>query len=309
MVRNESLVIDNIVESVIKGAYDMHVHTSPDLLPRKLSDFELAELAMKYGLAGFVLKSHFAPTTERASLIRFFFKDSIKAFGSIVLNNTVGGLNPYAVEVAAKMGAKVVWMPTLDSLNEWDRWKDPRDPKAPYWVRIINEFSFRKRIGPVDIWKKDKYKIELKDEVYDILDIVKKYNMIIATGHLSPDSGFEFAKLASQYGVKKIIITHPELPSTLYTIEMQEKLIEYDVFFERCFVTVYTGKTSWDNIVKGIKVTGINNNILSTDLGQPENPDPPLGLAMFAQELIRRGFSTDEIRHMIVHNPRKLLEG
>ena len=33
-------------------------------------------------------------------------------FGSITMNRQVGGINPVAVEVALKLGAKVVWLPT-----------------------------------------------------------------------------------------------------------------------------------------------------------------------------------------------------
>src|SRR5205823_8046638 len=54
---------------LVRGAYDLHVHTSPDIMPRSASDLELAHRCRQWGLAGFVIKSHYVPTAERAALV------------------------------------------------------------------------------------------------------------------------------------------------------------------------------------------------------------------------------------------------
>ncbi len=291
-------------KELIRGGYDIHLHSAPDLLPRKANDIEFARMAKEAGMAGFVLKSHYMPTAERASLVRYVV-EGFKAYGGLVLNWGVGGINPVAVEVSAKSGAKVVWMPTIDSINEKGRWTDVNDwSKAPYWAKLSKELKSLNKATPIVIWKGQ----ELREEVYDVLDIIKKYNMILATGHISKEDGLRFIPLASQYGVKRIVVTHPEFPSTSYRVEEQVKLLDYNPVFERCFTTPFSGKTTWDVVIRGIRETGIENNVLSTDLGQPTAPYPVEGMIMFAQKLLEAGFSGDEIHRMIADNPRKLLE-
>ena len=105
------------IQGLLKGAFDTHVHAGPDVLPRKFTDIDVARLAQERGFGGFVLKSHHAVTADRATLIREMFP-GVKVYGAIALNNPIGGLNPTALDVAARLGAKVVWLPTMDSANE-----------------------------------------------------------------------------------------------------------------------------------------------------------------------------------------------
>ncbi len=102
---------------LVRGAYDLHVHVEPDLAARRIDDLTLARRFDELGLAGFVLKSHYAPTAERAAVVRAAVP-GVDALGAIVLNNGVGGLNAQAVEIAARGGARIVWLPTVDAENE-----------------------------------------------------------------------------------------------------------------------------------------------------------------------------------------------
>jgi hypothetical protein len=47
----------------------MHVHSAPDLDPRRFDDLELAREAAAAALGGIVLKNHHFSTAERASLV------------------------------------------------------------------------------------------------------------------------------------------------------------------------------------------------------------------------------------------------
>lgn len=102
---------------VVAGAYDTHVHIGPDVMRRRVTDIELARRFDEVGLAGFVLKSHYVPTAERAEVVRAAVPGA-SALGAITLNASVGGMNPVAVEIAARGGAQVVWFPTVDSANQ-----------------------------------------------------------------------------------------------------------------------------------------------------------------------------------------------
>ena len=53
----------------IAGAYDLHVHVAPDVIGRRIDDIDLAHEFLARGLEGFMLKSHYVPTAERAKVV------------------------------------------------------------------------------------------------------------------------------------------------------------------------------------------------------------------------------------------------
>ena len=123
---------------LVRGAYDLHVHVEPDLAKRRIDDLALARRFAELGLAGFVLKSHYVPTAERAAVVRAAVP-GVDALGAIALNAGVGGLNAQAVEIAARGGARIVWLPTVDSENEASE-DGPKPAKQPVWRAIQDEF-------------------------------------------------------------------------------------------------------------------------------------------------------------------------
>ena len=120
----------------MRGAFDPHVHVAPDFAPRRITDLELAQRCLELGLAGFGLKSHYTATAERAAVVTAAVP-GVRALGTITLNHAVGGLNATAVEVAARQGARIVWLPTVSAENEFAEVEhaDP-DGKVPVWVRF-----------------------------------------------------------------------------------------------------------------------------------------------------------------------------
>ena len=291
---------------LLAGAFDMHVHSGPDVLPRKFDDILLAERTRESGMAGFVLKSHYVCTADRAALIRQVYPD-VRAYGGIVLNNAVGGLNPIAVDIAGRLGARVVWLPTVDSANELENVAGQKDEsKLPYWMSIAREM---RALGIAGEW------LKVTDEdgrvnkaTHDCLDLIAKHDMILATGHISPGEMPAVVKAAAEQGVKRIVITHPEFPTTCLTIEEQRALTRFDVFFERCFTTPHTGKIAWDQVFDNIRTIGSSTTILSTDLGQSNNPFVDEGLGMFVGKLLDAGFRETEIQQMARHNATQVLE-
>ena len=73
------------MSSLIQGAYDLHIHSAPDVLPRKADDLELAQRFLKAGMAGFAIKSHYFCTAERAGLVNKVYPQ-IHAVGAVTLN-------------------------------------------------------------------------------------------------------------------------------------------------------------------------------------------------------------------------------
>ncbi|MCD6363628.1 MAG: hypothetical protein J7M13_06485 [Synergistetes bacterium] len=272
---------------MLEGAIDMHVHTSPDIVPRKLSDLELVRAAEKAGMAGVLLKNHFEPTVSRAIIVQKLVRKT-KVYGGIVLNNSVGGLNPEAVEVALKLGAKEVWMPTVDAVNHLEK-----EGKPSYeGITILREDG------------------RLKDEVYDILDMISKGAAILGTGHLSLREILILIEEALRRGVQKILVTHPEFWITRVPLDIQKELSKRGVYFERCFyVATISGKNGVPvrDIACAIKFVGVQSTIISSDLGQVYNPDPISGLGSYVRELMKAGIMESEIDIMLKMNPRELL--
>lgn len=291
---------------LVRGAYDLHVHIDPDVIKRRITDLELAERFAELGLAGFVLKSHYVPTAERASVVRAVLPD-INVLGSVVLNNAVGGLNPVAVEIAARSGARVVWLPTVDAANEAGEAHPLPSGKLPLWAKLQQEMRNKglpfQPLGVLDPYG------EVLPPVRQILQVIAEYRLVLATGHLSRDEIMAVVKAAVQEGVKHIVVTHPDYPTQDLSIEDQAWLAGQGAWLERCLAPSVSGKVAWERLFEAIRAVGPQHSVLSTDLGQPQNPPVQDGLALFADRLLEAGFSEAEVRTMAVTNTRKLALG
>lgn len=247
----------NTNDMLIQGAIDFHVHTAPDICPRKYTDIQLAEESRKAGMSGFVSKCHQGDTSARASAVSELFPD-LKVFGGIVLNHAVGGLNEEAVYACGK-------------------------------IHIINENH------------------ELVQEVYPVLEQIKVQEMILATGHLSPIESLILLRTASKMGIRKMLVNHISFPITRASLEIQREYLACGAMLEHCYYTPYYGLGSWEAILASIKQAGAEHIVLSTDLGQKKSPDPAEGMRSVVRKLFESGISEEEIRQMIVANPRELL--
>ena len=293
------------IKELVRGAYDMHIHSEPDVLPRKFNDIVLAEHAIEAGMAGVVLKSHYICTADRASLINQMFPQ-IKAFGGLVLNNSMGGMNPLAVDVAGRLGNKVVWFPTVDAENEVKNitGENVDGKPQPYWMTIARAMREKGIAGdPVKVVVDGK----VTHEAIQCMEVIAEYDMILATGHISPEEMLPVVKAAREAKVNRVIITHPEFPATYLDQDQQRALGKYDVMFERCFTQPYTKKVEWETVYDNIRKIGPNSTILSTDLGQSTAPWVEEGLGMFIGNLLDNGFAPSEIETMSHQNAGEIL--
>ena len=290
---------------LVQGSYDLHVHIEPDLIGRRITDLELAARYRELGLGGFLLKSHYVPTAERAAVVRAAVS-GVDVLGSITLNGCVGGLNPVAVEIAARQGARIVWLPTVDAENETEPDAGPTPRKQPLWREIKNEFAAL-GLGDESVAVVEGGRPVPTLEA--VLDVVARRDLILATGHLGAAEIDVVAHAAFDAGVGSMVITHPDYPTQDVSLDAQRALAERGAILERCFAPIYSGKVSWQQTFEAIRATGPANNILSTDLGQPKNPPVEDGLALMADELLAAGFDDDEVHMMAVVNTRRLALG
>jgi hypothetical protein len=273
-------------------------------MPRSASDLELAYRCREVGLAGFALKSHYVPTAERAALVRSVVPD-VHVLGAITLNSAVGGMNTMAVEIAAREGARIVWMPTVDAVNEITEQSSlPPGAPRPQWARLQQELRDQGvKSEPVRVVDEEQ---RVLPEVQSVLRTIAKHDLILATGHLDRDEIFAVVEAALAAGVRQIIVTHPDYPAEDLSTEDQSALAGRGAFLERCYTTPSTGKVSWEQIFAKIRATGPEHSFLSTDLGQPTNPPIEDGLALMADQLLAAAFTEAEIYTMAVTNTVRL---
>jgi hypothetical protein len=290
--------------TLVRGAYDMHVHIDPDFVPRITDDISLARRCLELGLAGFQMKSHYTSTAERARTVNAAVP-GIHAIGAIVLNRAVGGMNALAVEIAAREGARTVWMPTVNSLNEMAEIHE-FEPGAPMPVWMKFEVSLREAgvtAEPVVVVYPDG---ELTTEAKQVIEVAARHQLVLATGHLARDEIFAVVDAGLKARIENVVVTHPEFPSQNLSIADQVELARRGALLERCFTTPHTGKATYEHVFEGVRASGVANNVLSTDLGQVFNPPVEDGLALFADRFLEAGFSEEEVRTMTVTNTRRL---
>lgn len=297
--------ISDAAWATLEGAYDLQVHVAPDVIERRTDDLDLAKDFLARGLKGFVLKSHYIPTAERAAVVTKAVP-GIAAYGAIALNHSVGGLNPVALEIAGRSGNKIVWMPTVDAANETAGRLEGGNEKLPFWAKIQREIAAAGITRPPITVLDEAGKISA--ETRQCLELIAKYNMVLATGHLGRHEIFPLVKEARALGVKRIVITHAEFPSQNLAGQEQAELAEMGAIIEHCFTTYHTNKAPWEAVFANIRATGVERTLLSTDLGQKTNPPVAEGFAMFAQRLLDAGFTAAEIKLMAVTIPGSLME-
>jgi hypothetical protein len=279
---------------VLRGAIDSHLHFGPDIMPRRFNALEIALQAREVGMRAIVIKNHSYPTANLATLVGELVPE-VGVYGGVCMEYDVGGLNWHAVEVEARLGGKVVWMPVFSSKNSINMVRKVLgiDMKGE-GISIVNA------------------KGKLVPEAIEILEVIKEHDMALATGHISAPEIVALVDKAKQMGLTKIAVTHAVsdfLSESILTPEQRVELAKEGVLIEYCAwqVSPTGGKTRPEDIVASIKREGARNCVISTDSGGVPHPTMPELLRMFIASLLRNGLTEEEVNYMVKINPAKLL--
>lgn len=274
-----------MTNKMMKGIIDMHVHSNPDLRHRAYDDFELMEAGIRTGARAIVIKSHQGSTVDRAYLCNRYNQlvhkgsNHFTMFGGITLNRQTGGINPWAVESALKLGGKVVWLPTQSARNHARKMNQPED----HCVDVIQDGK------PVP-------------SLPEVFRLIRDFDAVLATAHISPEECFRVTEAARDAGVRKIVITHPEWSLVGMSLDDQIRLVkDYDVILEHCFAQPLGGGKYKSNLamnLEAIKACGYKNVMVCTDGGQVENPHWEDALGQYIQYLYDHHVPEHEIYHM-----------
>jgi len=275
----------------LTGVIDIHAHADPDdssKRPRSIDAIDLAKLAKDRGMRGFLLKNHYESTASLAYVVRKAVP-GIEVFGGIVLNRPVGGINPAAVEYMAKTKGgwgRFVSMPTEDAENQV-RYEKANRPFVPI---VANG--------------------QLRPEVKEVLALIARQNLTLATGHSSAEENLMLVREAKRVGVQRIMVTHPLGRAVAMTIPQMQEAARLGAFLE---IVTYQRTTSnnppitTEEHVKAIRAVGPEHIILSSDTGQGGNPLHPDALATLFTTLREQGFTQAEIDRMAKRNPATVL--
>lgn len=278
---------------------DTHVHSAPDVMPRELTDLELARQATDAGHRALVLKSHHSITATRATLVNEALGGGTEILGGVVLNlHATGGINPYAVSTALELGARVVWMPTFTAANHVRSLE--QDPRSEP-LRALGEID-----GPgLSVLDEED---RLEPHVTAVLDLLAAAGATLATGHLGREEIMRVVPAARERGVERVIVTHPELPCVSLPIADQLELAELGgVWFERVAFVARQSERELAGIAEAARTVGTDSTILATDLGQKGNPSPVAGMHSYVATMRDQGFGQDELEHMACHAPAAAL--
>ncbi|MDO8567452.1 MAG: DUF6282 family protein [Dehalococcoidales bacterium] len=294
-----------IEDELLRGAIDLHSHAWPEFSLRmrgRVDDIEWAQLAQAAGMRALVMKSMVFPTMERAYLVNRVVP-GIKVFGSITLNTNLGGLSPFAVETAGELGAKVVWMPTWSSRNDLVK-------GGLFMARMKRVISTMDSVAPspeAGITVLDSHG-HLLPVVAQILEIIKKYDMVLATGHLSIEESLVLCRAAANKGIR-FMLTHALNNRVNATIDQQKEIAGLGGFIEHCYITTMPmhQRLELKQVVEHIKAVGPEHVVITTDANAAWNAPPPELMRMFIGSLLQLGIDEAGIKAMAQTNPARLL--
>jgi hypothetical protein len=275
-----------VTDPLLEGAVDLHVHGAPDVVARRYTDLELAARAREAGMRAIVLKSHVESTVGRAAAVAA--ATGFEVHGGLVLNAFAGGgVDPEVVELSLRLGARVIWMPTVASAAH---------------MRAFPVYSVRPaRPTPVR-----------RAALAAICASVAAHDALLATGHLGPRQVRELAAEAARARAR-MLVQHADwiLPDLAPRRQVALASEFPGLVFERCAYAASPGsprRTDVAAIAAAIQATGgAARNVIASDLGQPENAAYPAGLADFARAIASHGVPGRDVAAMLAGRPAELL--
>ena len=290
------------VAALLIGAVDLHCHSGPAAMPRILDHHEELLDAAAAGFRAVLYKDHFYPGMAHAIILEKLFPElGVKLFSGVALNNASGGINPHAVDHAIKLNGKIVWMPTLSAKNHLDesaRGKAKNFPKTSKKMLDAEPLTALDANGNVT------------DATKKVIDLIAEANIILAGGHLHVTEQHKLFDEAKRRGVKKMMVNHPT-----YIVDFKDEdirqLAGLGVKMEHSICMFVEGKSkkfSPNDLAHLIDIAGVENTILSSDLGLLHSQRPVDGFRSITQILLDLQVSNADIRQLIGNNAVAMLD-
>lgn len=291
-----------LVDELLQGAVDLHCHSGPSIMVRALNHVEAIREAEAAGMRAIMFKDHYYSATPVTEMLieEGYSQGGVELLSGVPLNNALGGLNPYAVEHGLKLGAKLVWMPTLSALNHQRR---------AFRHNLAAKLSGSGKMLPTKAITILTETGDLKDEVKTIIDLIAEHDCVLSGGHLHISEMWKLFIEAKSRGVNRMLVSHPThwIDATLTDLR---ELGEMGVYMEHCacqLIECPSRKFTAEEMKSFIDAGGVEHTILGSDLGQPKNPRPVEGFREVIGMCLDLGYTPAEIRRMVSTNACKLV--
>ena len=291
--------IDERIDALLVGAVDMHCHSGPSVMPRMIDHIEALKEASAAGMKALLFKDHFYSATPVTALLSSHFGHlDVTMLSGVPLNDTAGGLNPYAVDHGLKLGARLVWMPTFSAANHirhnrrGHRFPTTVPMRRPKMLTVVDEDG------------------RIKDEVKEILDQIAEFDAVLSAGHLHISEIWPLFEEAERRGVNRRLVQHPTYTIGATPADISE-LTDGGAFIEHSLcMFIPDSRFQYypsEELKTVIDAGGTEQTILGSDLGQIDNPTPVNGFRAVIRLCIELGFDDPTIRRLIGGNAARLL--
>lgn len=287
------------VENLLQGAVDLHCHSGPSPMPRRITHAEAARQADAVGFRAMVAKCHYHDTVIDVLAIAPLLADlKIQVFGGIALNSQNGGLNPHAVDRSLKMGGKIIWFPTISAKAHLDH--------------AAHDQVVQQHFQPMGMMQSEEVPIfgddgDLKPVVHQIIGQAREAGALISTGHLGPEPARALVEAAAAAGHRQLVVSHPNY---VVGIDRQQaaELARLGATIEHEIAMYHNEKHfKVSELIEWINLIGPEQTALGSDLGQVGNPLPLDGYTQVIGNLLDSGITERDIRLMISANPARLI--
>lgn len=293
-----------LIESLLVGAVDLHCHSGPSVMDRRIDHLEVMREAHAVGMKALLLKDHYYSATPVTQLLNKHFSDlGVVMLSGVPLNNSVGGFNRFAVDHGIKLGARLVWMPTFSARNHIDHHNKDKDFDKKFPT------TKERMLAPEPLTVIDGAGA-LKDEVKFIVDLIAEADIILSAGHLHISEIWPLFDYAKAVGVARLLVNHPSYLLEASLADMSQ-LAAMGAYLEHS-VCMFIPESKFhfyqpDELDRMIGAAGVERTILGSDLGQAGNPTPVEGFRTVIATCLDLGYGEDDIRKMISGNASALL--
>lgn len=290
------------VEELFRGAVDLHVHPGPSPLPRRVSIHHVATAAAEVGFRGMVVKSHHASmqTDVLALKAAGAVPGDFELVSGVALNRTVGGVNPYAVELFLKLGARVVWMPTVASRAHYAHEHDSSQTRFPQTAIELREHE------PIPVVDEAGRALP---EVREVMELIAEQQAILNFGHLAADDIDVLIRTAREVGIERMVVSHPSFIIG-GSPERAREWANQGAYIEHCLSLLTSRRVKrmdLEGLLGFIRTVGPSSSVISSDLGQRGNPLPLTAYRVIVPQLIDAGVEVGDLARMMQTNPAGLL--
>ena len=276
--------VEQRVDDLLVGAIDPHVHSGPSIAARSVDHLELAREASKAGMAAIVTKDHDYSGVMTAALISKHFPElttrSIRASCSTTWS---AGSIPMRSSIPPR------WAARSSGCRRWRRPTICAGRRPPGWAHPASTQKIRPAIV-IPVLDDNK---KVRDDVKEILDVVAKNDMALASGHIHVSETWLVFEEAQRRGVKRLILTHPE--DIVDAAQRRKGIAAMGAYVEHSLCMFLEGSSSRSadgGPENHIDAAGVDNTILCSDLGQVGKFDPIEGFRRGIRLCIDLGYRT-----------------